>query len=57
MRRERIRIVEQGVDTATGNPYGLMELNCGHVEKFLRITNAFNVAPLFRKSPKRMYIW
>ena len=52
MQRKRIRIVEQGIDTATGNPYGVMELECGHIEKFFRVTKGFDIAPLFRKTQK-----
>jgi hypothetical protein len=50
--RQRIKILEQGIDSVTGNPYGLMELECGHVERVFRVTKVVDIAPLFGKTQK-----
>lgn len=46
------RVVDEHIDSETGNPIGLIELKCGHIQKIIRVSREINVAPLFRKINK-----
>lgn len=52
MSKEVIKIVEEGVDAETDNPFGIIELKCGHTQKLYRVSKEFNIAPLFKKTQK-----
>lgn len=48
MIRGAVRLIEEHIDTESGNPVGMIELKCGHTQKLIRVSKQVNIAPLFR---------
>lgn len=48
MIRSAVRLIEEHIDTESGNPLGMIELKCGHTQKLIRVSKQVNIAPLFR---------
>jgi hypothetical protein len=41
--RQVVRVLEEGTDPETGNPYQEMELVCGHIQKRLRVSKEIRI--------------
>ena len=52
MVRDAARLIEEHTDPEAGNPVGLIELKCGHIQKIIRVSGELNIAPLFRNTNK-----
>jgi hypothetical protein len=41
--RNIVKVLEDGTDNETGNPYQKMEMECGHVQKRLRVSKSWQI--------------
>jgi hypothetical protein len=52
MVRDAARLIEEHIDSETGNPVGQIELMCGHIRIVMIVSRGIDIAPLFRKTSK-----